>query len=220
MPTDSATGRSGTKGQGGTNGPGGRRRRGAVLEAAILDAAWDQIREAGVAGFTFDAVASRARTSKPVLYRRWPSRKELLAATLHRQLVVNPLVVPDLGSLRDELARLLREGSEKRFQFIGVFGSLGVVLDGSSVSFAELRRLAIGGSQSTMDAILARARERGEITVDLPERVAGLPFEMLRGQVLMTQKPLDEESIGSIVDEVFLPLVRAYEHGLDAANEG
>lgn len=210
MPTDSATGRSGA------SGPGGRRRRGAVLEAAILDAAWDQIREAGVAGFTFDAVAARAQTSKPVLYRRWSSRKELLAATLHRRILASPLVVPDLGSLREEVTRLLREGSEKRFEFISVFPSLGVALDGSSVSFAELRRLAIGGSQTTMDKILARARERGEMTVDLPERVAGLPFEMLRGQVLMTQKPLDVESIGVIVDEVFLPLVRAYEHGLDA----
>jgi AcrR family transcriptional regulator len=187
-----------------------------VLEAAILDAAWDQIREAGVAGFTFDAVAARAQTSKPVLYRRWSSRKELLAATLPRRILASPLVVPDLGSLREEVTRLLREGSEKRFEFISVFPSLGVALDGSSVSFAELRRLAIGGSQTTMDKILARARERGEMTVDLPERVAGLPFEMLRGQVLMTQKPLDAESIGVIVDEVFLPLVRAYEHGLDA----
>lgn len=204
MPTDSATGQS------------GRRRRGAVLEAAILDAAWDQIRETGAIGFTFDAVAARAHTSKPVLYRRWPSRKALLGATLHRQLLSNPLVVPDLGSLRDEITQLLREGSAKRFQFISVFPSLGVDLDGSSISFAELRRQAIGGSQVTMDAILARARARGEITADLPERVAGLPFELLRGQVLMTQKPLDEESIGSIVDEVFLPLVRAYENGLGA----
>ncbi len=206
MPTDSAAGQS------------GRRRRGAVLEEAILDAAWDQIRETGVSGFTFDAVAARARTSKPVLYRRWPSRKELLVATLHRQLITNPLVVPDLGSLREEVVLLLREGSDKRFRFISVFSSLGVVLDGPPISFAELRDQAVGGSRSTMDAIMDRARERGEITVDLPARVAGLPFELLRGQVLMTQRPLDEESIDSIVDDVFLPLVRAYENGLNGSH--
>lgn len=203
--TDSATGQAGT------------RRRGAVLEAAILDAAWDQVLEAGVAGFTFDAVAARAHTSKPVLYRRWPSRQELLVATLHRQLLGDPLVVPDLGSLRDEMICLLHEGNRKRFRFISVFGSLGVVLDGSPISFAELRAKAIGGTRLTVETIIARARERGEITVDLPPRVTGLPFELLRGEVLMTMQPLSEESITTIVDEVFLPLVSAYQNGLAGA---
>jgi AcrR family transcriptional regulator len=46
------------------------RRRGAELEQAILDAAWEQLIAEGYEHFTIDTVAARARTSKPVLYRR------------------------------------------------------------------------------------------------------------------------------------------------------
>ncbi|MDN6624499.1 MAG: TetR/AcrR family transcriptional regulator C-terminal ligand-binding domain-containing protein, partial [Acidipropionibacterium jensenii] len=77
---------------------------------------------------------------------------------------------------------------------------------------------ATGDPRLTGETIIARARGRGEITVDLPPRVTGLPFELLRGEVLMTMHPLSEESITTIVDEVFLPLVSAYQNGLAGAD--
>jgi len=61
-----------------------RRRYGAALEEALLDAAWDELGEIGYAGFTVDAVARRAGTSRPVLYRRWPSRARLVLAASER----------------------------------------------------------------------------------------------------------------------------------------
>jgi AcrR family transcriptional regulator len=61
------------------------RRRGTELESAILDAAWEQLTAEGYEHFTVDTVAARARTSKPVLYRRWKTREDLLrAAVRHR----------------------------------------------------------------------------------------------------------------------------------------
>jgi AcrR family transcriptional regulator len=57
-----------------------RRRYGAALERALLGAAWEELRESGYAGFTIDAVARRAGTSRPVLYRRWPNRAQLVLA--------------------------------------------------------------------------------------------------------------------------------------------
>lgn len=66
------------------------RRRGTALEAAILDAAWDVLQTDGWNGFTFAGVAERAQSSKPVLYRRWRTREELLRATLRRQGELSP----------------------------------------------------------------------------------------------------------------------------------
>ena len=59
-----------------------QRRRGEVLDAAIRDAVLELLAEHGPAGVTMEAVASAARTSKPVLYRRWPDRASLLRDTL------------------------------------------------------------------------------------------------------------------------------------------
>src|ERR1700749_4970372 len=73
---------------------------GATLEAAILDAAWNVLETDGWGGFTFAGVAERAHASKPVLYRRWRTREDLLRATLHRRGEIAPAPIADTGSLR------------------------------------------------------------------------------------------------------------------------
>ena len=45
------------------------RRRGAVLEEAILTAAWDELAERGWAGFGIEGVSNRCGTAKAVVYR-------------------------------------------------------------------------------------------------------------------------------------------------------
>src|ERR1700743_3382599 len=78
------------------------RRRGAALEAAILDAAWNVLETDGWGGFTFSGVADRAHSSKPVLYRRWRNREDLLRATLRRRGELSPSEPPDTGSLQGD----------------------------------------------------------------------------------------------------------------------
>src|SRR5699024_12746064 len=79
------------------------RRRGAELEAALLSAAWDQLVAEGYGRFTFEAIAERAGTSKPVLYRRWSTRDGLLRAALRRRGAATVTEVPATGNLRAEL---------------------------------------------------------------------------------------------------------------------
>lgn len=54
-----------------------RRRRGKTLNRALLEAAWEELVTKGYDALTFDAVARRASTSKPVVYRRWTTKYEL-----------------------------------------------------------------------------------------------------------------------------------------------
>ncbi len=49
-------------------------------ERAILDAARDLLAEEGLAGFSIEAVARRARAGKPTIYRWWPDKTRLLLA--------------------------------------------------------------------------------------------------------------------------------------------
>ena len=46
--------------------------------SAIRDATYAELKEHGYSGVTFEGVARRAKTSKPVLYRRWADRRALL----------------------------------------------------------------------------------------------------------------------------------------------
>jgi AcrR family transcriptional regulator len=54
------------------------------IEKRVLTAALTVYGEVGWAGFTFDAVARRAPVGKAALYRRWPTKEDLLLAALER----------------------------------------------------------------------------------------------------------------------------------------
>jgi AcrR family transcriptional regulator len=186
------------------------RRRGAALEAAILDAAWDLLTTDGWNGFTFGAVAERAQSSKPVLYRRWRTREELLRATLRRQGELIPLEVPDTGSLRGDTIAVLTRVNQRQSSVAAVMSMrLSASFQELALSPAELRRELIGDRESAMVTIVARAVERGELGPKaLPARVVSLPADLLRHELLMTLQSAAPETIASIVDDAFLPLAR------------
>lgn len=72
------------------------RRRGAALERAILDAALEQLSTVGWNGLTMEGVAAGAQTGKAAVYRRWPSKEDLVADALRAGLP-NFASAPDLG---------------------------------------------------------------------------------------------------------------------------
>src|SRR6202034_2971411 len=92
---------------------GATRRRGATLERALLDAAWEELQSSGYARLTMERVAERASTSRAVIYRRWPNRAALvIAAWRHRHPVVTG-VLPDTGTLRGDVLAILRRASAR-----------------------------------------------------------------------------------------------------------
>lgn len=184
------------------------RRRGAALEDAILDAAWTELMDHGYADMTLESVAQRAGTSRPVLHRRWPSRTRLATAALARYLALNPIEIPDLGSVGVEMSLLLRKLSERaRPDLLRLFFDMTGDLADAKSSFADVRAEITNGR--LIRTILDRAIARGEVDPDrLTPRIVGLPTDLARHEVLMTLKPLSDEVIREIVDEIFLPLVR------------
>lgn len=75
---------------------------------AILAAVAAELADNGVRGLTMDAVARRAGVGKSALYRRWPSKVEMVAELL-RTLSVPTDPPPDTGSLDGDVAALLDE---------------------------------------------------------------------------------------------------------------
>jgi AcrR family transcriptional regulator len=186
------------------------RRRGEVLEAAILDAAWNVLETDGWHGFTFAGVAERAQSSKPVLYRRWRNREELLRATLRRRGELTRREVPDSGTFRADAIQLLTWFNDQRSSLVALLSMrLSAVFQELGLSPAELRRELIGDRESAMTAIVARAVERGELGPrPLPARVISLPVDLLRHELLLTLEPAAPETITHIVDDLYLPLIR------------
>lgn len=186
------------------------RRRGAELEDAILDAAWAVLAEQGYGGFTYEAVAARAGTSRPVLYRRWPQREDLLMATLRKFWWSQPVAMPDTSSVRDDAIELLHNSNVARVHLVTLLNvQLLDYFRETGTTISDLRELLRGRNTPTgFETIVARAVARGELE-DRPRsrRAVNLPFDLFRHELLMTQRALPDEVITEIVDDLWLPLI-------------
>jgi AcrR family transcriptional regulator len=199
--------------------PGGEgkstRRRGPRLEAAVLDAAWQELQSVGYASLTMEGVAERAHTGKAVLYRRWPTRAALAFAAIRRHLPRLASNVPDTGTLREDVLEVLRH-LRRAFQTVGPR-----ILNGLMSEFDDMPADAFDVAPDVVEQLLARAARRGEIaSADVPRRVAALPSDLLRHELLLRHREAPDAFLAEIVDEVFLPLVRRRPAGLPAEGRG
>ncbi|MCA2242988.1 MULTISPECIES: TetR/AcrR family transcriptional regulator [Mycobacterium] len=186
-----------------------RRRRGPALEEALLDAAWTELTERGYDELTIDAVAVRAGTSRAVLYRRWPNKQELALAAVAHEVAKDVVVAPDTGSLRGDVIALLRQANKVRVALVvPLLTRLGGFYQQTGSSLADLETLVRGRRDGALEQAIQRAIDRGEIQPDqMTERIARLPVDLFRYEVLMTLRPLPDEAIEEIVDTVWLPLL-------------
>ncbi|MBV9818514.1 MAG: TetR/AcrR family transcriptional regulator [Solirubrobacterales bacterium] len=188
--------------------PVATRRRGEALENALLDAAWTELRSVGYAKLTMERVADRANTSRAVIYRRWPSRHELVIAALLHQQPTGGSRIPDTGSLREDVLTIMRRAA-RRISDIGPATVTGLLNDlmADDASHAIIDQLARGGAE-VMNRALARAAARGEAREHVPERVARLPLDLIRHELILTHRAPSSATLEAIVDQIFLPLVK------------
>jgi len=186
------------------------RRRGAELEQAILDAAWAELSEVGYASLTMERVAARAGTSKPVVYRRWASRAELVLAAWSAQVPIEP-VTPDTGSLRGDLHALFTRVAHRADSIMSemIAGVMGEAFRHPEIASLLRDRLDSAPLSKAVWTIVDRAVDRGELApVHLPPRVLRLPLDLIRGESIMCGTPLPERTINQFVDDVYVPLLR------------
>jgi AcrR family transcriptional regulator len=190
-----------------------QRRRGEELEAALLEAAWDELTEAGFHKLTMESVAARAKTGVAVLYRRWPNKDDLVLAAIRHYGGTRQVQIPDTGNLRGDLLALLHEIGNARNAFtVVVAAAFAGLMSSSGLTPADVRARIIQDRPVWSHEIFRRAHARGEIDLDkVPAAVLSMPFDLMRHDLLMTLKPLPAERITSIVDELFLPLLAAYQ---------
>lgn len=180
------------------------RRRGQELADAIRTAVRDELAERGYANLTFEGVAKRAQTSKPVLYRRYTSRAHMVIdAWTHDPPADAP--PSDAGTLREDLLALGRAFSE-RFETFGAGTVRGLLAEVSPQEAERLADLTTAWAPERLSAILDAARERGEIGPGaLPPRVQSLPLVLARHELLQSDR-LDEDTLVEVIDTVCLPL--------------
>jgi len=186
-----------------------QRRRGEELEAALLEAAWQELVEVGFARLTMESVAARAKTGVAVLYRRWPNKDDLVLAAIGHYGTTHPVDIPDTGSLRGDIIALLGIASSTRISFATIVSAaFSGLLASTGLTPAQVREKVMADRPLWSSEIFARAHERGEIDLDrIPPAVLTMPFDLMRHDMLMTYKPIPPERVLAIVDDMFMPLI-------------
>jgi AcrR family transcriptional regulator len=156
-----------------------------------------------------EGVAARAKTSRAVLYRRWPSRPELVVAALRHHTDFTSPAAFDTGTLRGDMLALLRHMSTRVGEVAGVLSFLlSASFEETGISPAMLRERAIAGEPSALSEMPRRAAARGEIGPgEVSHRIAAVPVDLVRHELIMNQAPVPDTDLVEIVDDIFLPLV-------------
>ena len=183
----------------------------ATRDDDILNAALDILAEVGYDGMTIDMVAARARAGKATLYRRWPSKTELVidAVACMKNKDIDFDSLPDTGTLRGDFiammkAHTIKDGAQKMQVMAGL-----VSLIARNPELAEAARAAVIAPRAEINRrFLQRAIDRGEIRADIDiPFIASISPSMVTYRTMMLGKPVDREYLIQILDNVVLPAV-------------
>ncbi|MEU9286688.1 TetR/AcrR family transcriptional regulator [Streptomyces sp. NPDC048275] len=187
------------------------RRRGAVLERAILDAALEQLSTVGWNGLTMEGVAARAQTGKAAVYRRWPSKEDLVADALKAGLP-SLAEAPDLGSVREDLLELCRQVREAMFSQPG-FALRSVLYECDAAQAERFHGVILSGviepTKHLLREIIHRGIERGEVRSDAANSYVfdAIPAMMMyRSKVCASE--WGERDLEELIDQLMVPLLR------------
>jgi AcrR family transcriptional regulator len=161
------------------------------IDTAVLGATVDLLGATGYAELSVDAIARRAGTSKPAIYRRWPSKAHLVHEAVFP--LDRATELPDTGSLSGDVREMVRRTvavlttPAARAALPGLVGEMAADL---TLHAALLERfggvLSLGLSERLADAA-SRGEVRGDVTAaELTEALAGITFLALltRGAAL------------------------------------
>ncbi|SDU95097.1 transcriptional repressor C-terminal [Microlunatus sagamiharensis] len=200
-------------------------------DVLILEEALAVLAEVGYERLTIDAVAARTGAARATIYRRWPTKAELVLDAVRRlsEGDVDPADLPDTGRLRDDLVAIVLSQSEDELQY-----RMKIVAGVASLALTEDRRLAqaatvasVGSWTRALEVLLQRAVDRGEypnVSRDVAPDVSGeagissgtavdvaalaqvVPLMCLARAV--TQQPISREFSLQLIDGVLIPAMR------------
>lgn len=151
------------------------------IDSAVLDATVDLLGETGYPSLSVDAIAKRAGTSKPAIYRRWPSKAHLVHEAVFP--LNESTELPDTGTLLGDVREMMRRTVDvltTPAARAALPGLVGETAADPTLHAALLERFAHVLSRGLTDW-LATAVARGEVRADVEaadvvDAIAGITF--------------------------------------------
>ena len=187
-------------------------------ERELLAVTLRLLQEHGYERLTLDEVAAAGRASKATMYRRWPTKAELVLAAFIEG-VSQDAVPPDTGTLREDLIAIgdtvcaqAKEHSATMRAVLGEVSRNPELNDAMQEQLFDQRR-------AMMKQVVKRAVDRGEIGADAANSELWdlLPGYLIYRTVIQNRLPT-RRTVRTLVDDVIMPIVPLFHavprHGL------
>jgi AcrR family transcriptional regulator len=162
-------------------------------ETELLEVTLRLLQEHGYDRLTVDAVAAAAHASKATVYRRWPSKAELVLAAFIE------------STLRGDLLRLGEVICRQAHQQAGAMRA--VLVEGSRhPALKDALQQFLGQRKALIHDVLHQAADRGEIDDAV---ISDELWDLLPGYLIfrsiMPNRPPTEHTVQALVDDVIIP---------------
>jgi AcrR family transcriptional regulator len=174
-------------------------------ETELLTVTLQLLQEHGYDRLTVDAVAAKARASKATVYRRWPSKAELVLAAFIEG-IRQVAVPPDTGTLRNDLLHIGEKICEQGRQHAGTIRAVLVEVSRSPALNDVMQQQFIEQRKSLMTHIFHQAADRGEIDrAAINDELWDLLPHYLIFRSIFPGQPPTPQTVRALVDEVIIP---------------
>jgi AcrR family transcriptional regulator len=184
------------------------RPRSAEVDRAILETTLRLLIEQGYDGMSIESVATSAGVGKTTIYRRHPSKRELVLAAI--LLVADTFELPpDSGNVRSDLLRVMHQVFEI-FRSGNAFSIMGALLvkERDDPALIDLfRREILAPRVELLGRVFERGIDRGELRADISIPLA---VQMLAGSIFarhISGYPEDEAWMESLLDTLLRGLM-------------
>ncbi len=161
------------------------------IDSAVLRSTVDLLGETGYARLSVDAIARRAGTSKPAIYRRWPSKAHLVHEAVFP--IDSGTELPDTGLLADDVREMVARTvavlttPAARAALPGLVGEMAADLTLHAALLERFGDILSRGMTERLHKAVGRNEVRPDITAaEVTEALAGITFLALltRGAAL------------------------------------
>jgi AcrR family transcriptional regulator len=175
-------------------------------EAELLAITLRLLQEHGYEGLTVEAVATEAKSSKATVYKRWPTKADLVVAAFIEGTRVFA-IAPRTGSLREDLLTVGAAACQDLREHAGTMRAVLTEVARNPAMNAAIQDEFVRPRKLIMDQILAAALQRGEI--DAARVINDQLFDLLPGYLIfravVSAHPPTVETVRMLVDDVLMP---------------
>ncbi len=180
--------------------------RGETFVKHVLDVTRTQLSQHGFNALCIPDIAEAAGVHKTSIYRRWPTKTELVRDALH-EAMGHHAALPDTGDIRSDILIL----AERALQFVQSTMGRGILR--TLLADGEQQSLVAGMLESTHaqgpQAVLKRAIERGQLPKDTPiELVLSVLAGTLLHRTLIEQSCVTQNQLAALVDLVLFGILQ------------